>query len=63
MAKSGKYGSFSSKTSQSSSSSRSSSKGVSQARLSQRSGSENSFGGYTKVSRDDGTFRMRKTGR
>ena len=44
-------------------SSGSSSRGVSAARLHQKSGSGNTFGGYTKVDRGDGTFRMRKTGR
>lgn len=46
-----------------SSRSSSSSRGVSQARLSQRSGSRNSFGGYTKVSNGRGSFTMKKTGR
>lgn len=36
---------------------------VNAARLDQRSGSNNSFGGYTKVNRGDGTFRMRPTGK
>lgn len=39
-----------------------SSKGVSSARLHQRSGSSNSFGGYTKVNRGGGNFTMKKTG-
>ena len=37
--------------------------GVSAARLHQKSGASNTFGGYTKVNRSDGTFRMRKTGK
>lgn len=41
----------------------SSSSGVSRARLHQKTGSSNSFGGYTKVAKTDGTFRMRKTGK
>ena len=52
----GSYGS-----SNKSSSSRSSSGGVSTARLHQKSGSSNAFGGYTKVSKSDGSFTMRKT--
>ena len=47
----------------SSNSSNSSFRDVSAARLDQRSGSNNSFGGYTKVNRGDGTFRMRPTGK
>jgi len=39
----------------------SSSKGVSSARLHQKSGSSNSFGGYTKVNQGNGNFTMRKT--
>ena len=39
------------------------SSGVSAARLHQKSGASNTFGGYTKVSNSDGTFRMRKTGK
>ena len=41
----------------------STSRGVSPARLHQKSGSSNAFGGYTKVSKSDGTFRMRKSGK
>ena len=37
-----------------------STRGVSSARLSQKSGSRNSFGGYTKVKTGNGTFSMRK---
>lgn len=37
--------------------------GVSSARLHQKSGSSNAFGGYAKVANTDGTFRMRKTGK
>ena len=40
----------------------SSSKGVSAARLHQKSGTSNSLGGYTKVSKGNGSFTMRKTG-
>jgi len=47
----------------SSSKSSRSSRGVSQARLSQKSGSRNSFGGYTKVNNGNGSFTMKKTGR
>lgn len=36
---------------------------VSSARLHQKSGTSNAFGGYTKVANNDGTFRMRKTGK
>lgn len=39
-----------------------SSKGVSAARLHQKSGTSNSFGGYTKVNKGNGTFTMKKTG-
>ena len=42
---------------------RTASSGVSAARLHQRSGASNAFGGYTKVNNSDGTFRMRKTGK
>ncbi len=42
--------------------SNSSSEGVSAARLHQKSGSSNSFGGYTKVNKGNGTFAMKKTG-
>ena len=38
-------------------------RGVSAARLHQKSGASNAFGGYTKVNRGDGTFRMRQTGK
>lgn len=49
----------------SSSSGRSSSstKTVSSARLSQKSGTNNSFGGYTKVKLGNGEFTMKKSGR
>ncbi len=39
----------------------SSSGGVSQARLTQKSGAGNSFGGYTKVNKGGGTFTMKKS--
>lgn len=39
-----------------------SSKGVSAARLQQKSGTGNSFGGYTKVNKGNGDFTMNKTG-
>jgi len=39
------------------------SSGVSSARLHQKTGSSNAFGGYTKTRSNDGTFRMRKTGK
>jgi hypothetical protein len=39
-----------------------SSKGVSSARLHQKSGASNSFGGYTKVNKGGGSFTMKKTG-
>ncbi len=42
---------------------RSSGGNVSAARLHQRSGSQSAFGGWEKVSRGDGTYRMRKTSR
>ncbi len=35
---------------------------VSPARLHQRSGAGNAFGGYTKVNNGDGTFTMKKSG-
>jgi len=38
-----------------------SSKGVSAARLHQKSGSRSSFGGYIKVNNGNGTFTMKKT--
>jgi hypothetical protein len=34
-------------------------RGVSQQRLSQKSGSSSSFGGWTKVQKSNGDFRMR----
>lgn len=40
---------------------RTASSGVSAARLHQKSGASNAFGGYAKVNRSDGTFRMRKS--
>lgn len=36
---------------------------VSAARLHQKSGSGNAFGGYTKVNHNNGTFSMRKSGK
>lgn len=36
-------------------------KGVSSARLHQKSGSSNSFGGYTKVNHGGGNFSMKPT--
>ncbi|MCB0889624.1 MAG: hypothetical protein KDB38_09600 [Nocardioidaceae bacterium] len=39
----------------------SSSKSVSAARLHQKSGSSNSFGGYTKVNKGNGNFTMKKS--
>lgn len=39
----------------------SSSKTVSSARLNQKSGTSNSFGGYTKVNLGHGNFTMKKT--
>lgn len=41
----------------------SSSGGVSAARLQQKSGSNNAFGGYTKVNYGNGSFRMRPSGK
>jgi hypothetical protein len=38
-------------------------KNVSPARLSQRSGSSNAFGGYAKVNYGSGTYRMRPSGK
>lgn len=38
-------------------------KSVSPARLSQKTGAANSFGGYTKVKGSDGSFTMKKTGK
>ena len=38
-----------------------SSKGISAARLHQKSGTSNSFGGYTKVDKGSGNFTMKKT--
>ncbi len=38
-----------------------SSKTVSSARLSQKSGTSNSFGGYTKINLGNGNFTMKKT--
>jgi hypothetical protein len=46
-----------------SSKSSSTSRTVSPARLSQKSGSSNAFGGVTKVNHNNGTFSMRKTGK
>lgn len=39
-----------------------SSMGVSAARLHQKSGTSNSFGGYTKVNKGNGKFTMKMTG-
>lgn len=39
------------------------SRGVSSARLHQSSGSGSAFGGHEKIRRDDGSFRMRKSGK
>lgn len=39
----------------------SSARTTSAARLHQKSGSSNSFGGYTKVNHNNGTFSMRRT--
>ena len=36
---------------------------VSPARLAQKSGTANAFGGYAKVKHDSNTFSMRKTGK
>lgn len=41
----------------------STSRGVSQARLSQKSGTRHSFGGYTKVNKGNGNFSMQKSGK
>lgn len=41
----------------------SASSGVSAARLHQKSGSSNAFGGYTKVNHGNGTFSMKPTGK
>lgn len=38
-----------------------SNRNVSAARLSQRSGTANAFGGYAKINYGSGTFRMRPT--
>lgn len=38
-------------------------KSVSTARLHQKSGSNNAFGGYTKVNKGGGNFTMKKTGK
>lgn len=43
--------------------SNSSQKQVSSARLHQKSGFSNAFGGYAKVNRRSGEFRMRPTGK
>ena len=40
-----------------------SSRGVSSARLQQKSGSSHAFGGYAKVNHGGGTFRMRPSGK
>lgn len=50
-------------TKRSSNSSNSSYKQVSSARLHQKSGSANAFGGYAKVNKGGGEFRMRPTGK
>lgn len=36
-------------------------RGVSQQRLSQRTGSRNAFGGWSKVQKSNGDFRMRRS--
>ncbi len=41
----------------------STSRAVSSARLHQKSGTSNAFGGYAKVNHGNGTFHMRKTGK
>ena len=38
------------------------SKGVTSARLHQKSGAANSFGGYTKVNKGNGNFTMKPSG-
>lgn len=63
MAKYQSSGSSARKGSSASGKSSSSTPRVSSARLNQKSGSSNSFGGYTKVNRGDGSFRMRKSGK
>lgn len=40
----------------------SSTRKVRSARLSQKSGTRNAFGGYTKVNKGNGSFTMKKTG-
>ena len=40
-----------------------SSRSVSSARLQQKSGASNAFGGYAKVNHGGGTFRMRPSGK
>lgn len=47
----------------SSNSYRTSARGVSSARLHQKSGSSNAFGGYAKINNGNGNFRMRKSGK
>lgn len=49
------------KSSSTNSSKSASSRGVSQARLNQKSGASHAFGGIVKVRNTDGTFRMRKS--
>lgn len=63
MAKNRSYGGSSKSGSSSAGKKGSSSGGVSPARLHQKSGTSNAFGGYKKVSNTDGTFRMRKSGK
>ena len=53
MARSGSRGGYSKGSS--------TSNGVRAARLHQKSGSSNSFGGYTKVNKGNGAFTMKKT--
>lgn len=48
---------------QTSSKSGSSKSSVSAARLHQKTGSSNAFGGYSKVNKGNGTFRMNKSGK
>jgi hypothetical protein len=63
MAKSRSYGGFGKSGSSPTDRSGSTSGGVSSARLHQKSGAANAFGGYTKVAKSNGTFTMRKSGK
>ena len=63
MAKNRSSGARSNSGAPSSGASSSSTRGVSPARLQQKSGAGSAFGGYMKVNHGNGTFSMRRSGK